>query len=79
MEPRILLNCTAAAALRKAKGRIKPMREEGKIDLGMPTLIELPEIEDCAALCAGLGLQFIELNMNMPQYQADILDVVLLT
>lgn len=55
------------------------MREEGKIDLGMPTLIELPEIEDCAALCAGLGLQFIELNMNMPQYQADSLDVGLLT
>ncbi len=38
-------------------------------DLGMPTLIEIPEIEDCAALCAGLGLQFVELNMNMPQYQ----------
>ena len=38
-------------------------------DLGMPTLIEIPDIEDCAALCAELGLQFLELNMNMPQYQ----------
>lgn len=38
-------------------------------DLGMPTLIEMPELEDCAALCAELGLQFLELNMNMPQYQ----------
>lgn len=38
-------------------------------DLGMPTLIEIPEIEDCAALCAELRLQFLELNMNMPQYQ----------
>lgn len=42
---------------------------------GMPTLIELPEIEDCAALCARLGLQFIEFNMNLPQYQPDTIDV----
>ena len=48
-------------------------------DLGMPTLIEIPEIEDCAALCAELGLQFVELNMNMPQYQIDRLDVDRLT
>lgn len=43
-------------------------------DLGMPTLIEIPEIEDCAALCAELGLQFVELNMNMPEYQTGSLD-----
>lgn len=43
-------------------------------DLGMPTLIEISEIEDCTALCAELGLQFVELNMNMPQYQIDRLD-----
>lgn len=40
-------------------------------DLGMPTLIELPEPEDCARLCRELGLQFVELNMNLPQYQTD--------
>lgn len=40
-------------------------------DLGMPTLIELPELEDCARLCRELGLQFIELNMNLPQYQIE--------
>lgn len=45
------------------------------MDLGMPTLIEIPEIEACAALCAELGLQFVELNMNMPQYQTHSLDV----
>lgn len=41
---------------------------------GMPTLIELPEIEDCAALCRELDLDFIEFNMNLPQYQPDTLD-----
>ena len=44
------------------------------MDLGMPTLIELPEVEDCAALCAELDLQFVELNMNMPQFQTDSLE-----
>ena len=41
------------------------------MELGMPTLIELPELADCAELCRELGLQFIELNMNLPQYQTD--------
>ncbi len=36
---------------------------------GMPTLIELPDMEGCARLCAELGLQFVEFNMNLPQYQ----------
>lgn len=40
-------------------------------ELGMPTLIELPELADCAKLCRELGMQFVELNMNLPQYQAD--------
>ena len=46
------------------------------IDVGMPTLIELPEIDDCASLCRELGLQFIELNMNLPQYQVNAIDLV---
>lgn len=42
---------------------------------GMPTLIETSTLEECAKLCAELGLDFIELNMNMPQYQLDKIDV----
>ena len=48
------------------------------IDLGMPTLIGLPRLDDCGALCRELGLQFIELNMNLPQYQTDRLDAAAL-
>ncbi len=43
--------------------------------LGMPTLLELPQLEDCAGLCRALGLQFVELNMCLPQYQVEKLDV----
>lgn len=43
-------------------------------DFGMPTLIELPDPENCGALCRELGLQFVELNMNLPQYQTDRID-----
>lgn len=42
---------------------------------GMPTLIETSALEECAKLCAELELDFIELNMNMPQYQLDKIDV----
>ncbi|MDE5990966.1 MAG: sugar phosphate isomerase/epimerase [Clostridia bacterium] len=42
---------------------------------GMPTLIETNEIQDCAKLCRDLGLSFVELNMNLPQYQHDKIDV----
>lgn len=41
---------------------------------GMPTLIELPEMEDCAALCRELGLEFVEFSMSLPQYQPDRLE-----
>jgi sugar phosphate isomerase/epimerase len=36
--------------------------------LGMPTLIEMPDIGPTIALCQRLGLDFIELNMNMPEF-----------
>lgn len=39
------------------------------LTFGMPTLIETESLEDCAALCSRLGLKFIEINMNFPQYQ----------
>lgn len=42
---------------------------------GMPTLIETSTLEECAKLCAELELDFIELNMNLPQYQPDKIDV----
>ena len=42
---------------------------------GMPTLIETSTLEECAKLCAELGLDFIELNMNLPQYQLPKIDV----
>ena len=42
---------------------------------GMPTLIETSTLEECAKLCAELGLDFIELNMNLPQYQLHKIDV----
>lgn len=40
----------------------------------MPTLIELPDAESCAALARELGLKFVELNMSFPQYQPETLD-----
>ncbi len=46
---------------------------------GMPTLLETPTLEACASLCADLGLSFIELNMNMPQYQTEGMDIKLLS
>lgn len=36
--------------------------------LGMSTLIELENMAQTAELCEGLGLDFIELNMNMPMF-----------
>lgn len=41
---------------------------------GMPTLIENRTLEENAALCGSLGLRFIELNMNLPEYQVDALE-----
>ncbi len=36
--------------------------------LGMPALIELPDINSNIAICKDLGLSFIELNMNIPDF-----------
>ncbi len=41
----------------------------------MPTLIETNTLDACAALCKNLDLDFIELNMNLPQYQPDKIDI----
>ena len=44
------------------------------IQFGMPTLIENKTLEDNVNLCKELGLKFIELNMNFPEYQTDRLE-----
>lgn len=41
---------------------------------GMPTLIENKTLHDNIMLCKELGLHFIELNMNFPEYQIDKLE-----
>lgn len=43
------------------------------MDFGMPTLIEQDNIEEAAELCHELGLDFIELNMNLLQYTVESL------
>jgi sugar phosphate isomerase/epimerase len=40
----------------------------------MPTLVENRTLEENTALCRSLGLQFIELNMNFPEYQTEQLE-----
>ncbi len=45
------------------------------MQFGMPTLIELRSIEENASLCRELGLDFVEFNMDMPEYQVDRLDI----
>ncbi len=42
---------------------------------GMPALVETKSLEECAALCEELSLSFIELNMNLPQYQLENIEV----
>lgn len=37
----------------------------------MPTLIEIKSLESCAALCRELGLAFVEISMDMPEYQEE--------
>lgn len=46
------------------------------MDFGMPVLIEINDLEETAALCRKLGLKFIELNMNLPQYQVEELEQI---
>ena len=44
------------------------------MQFGMPTLIECHTLEDNLMLCRELGLSFIELNMNFPEYQVHYLE-----
>lgn len=47
------------------------------MEFGLPTLIESSPPEKSAALCRRLGLNFIELYMNLPEYQPGRLEDVL--
>ena len=44
------------------------------MQFGMPTLIENRTLEENISLCRELGLRFIELNMNFPEYQVHCLE-----
>ncbi len=44
------------------------------MDFGMPTFIG-KTIEECAAHCQQLGLQFVEISMDFPEYQPERIDV----
>lgn len=46
------------------------------MQFGMPTLIENHTLEDNIRLCRRLGLQFLELNMNFPEYQIHELESI---
>ena len=44
------------------------------IQFGMPTLIENRTLQENIILCSRLGMRFIELNMNFPEYQIEELE-----
>ena len=46
------------------------------MQFGMPTLIENKTLEDNISICSSIGLKFIELNMNFPEYQVDELEQI---
>lgn len=46
-----------------------------KLEWGMPFLIELKDLGECVSVAKELGLDFIEINMNLPQFQAERIDV----
>jgi len=42
---------------------------------GAPTMVEMENLEQAAEVCRKLGLDFLELNINFPQYSLEKLDV----
>ncbi len=44
------------------------------MQFGMPTLIENNSLTENLELCKKCGLNFVELNMNLPEYQAERLE-----
>ena len=70
--PPVKRNTARAYKKREAPMETKP--KPGPCEFGMPTLLETGTVEACAALCRELGLRFVELNMNLPQYQPERID-----
>ena len=46
------------------------------LEYGMPTLIENQTLQENINLCKELGLSFVEINMNFPEYQIDKIEDV---
>jgi len=46
------------------------VNEERNMEWGIQTLIEAPSPEDSASLCRELGFDFVELSMDLPDYQS---------
>lgn len=44
------------------------------MDYGMPSLIELKTLEENCRLCSSLNLDFLEINMNFPEFQTESFD-----
>lgn len=44
------------------------------LKIGAPTMVEMETLEQGAKVCADLGLDFLELNINFPQYLLPKLD-----
>ena len=42
---------------------------------GMPTLVECKDIYDCCEVARECGLDFVEINMSFPQYQAENMNI----
>ena len=53
------------------------MEDTRIMDFGMPTLIGCASFDESVALCQRLGLNFVELNMNLPEYQSARLEAAL--
>lgn len=54
---------------------IMPREVVKLLKLGMPTMVEMQTIEEGAALAKELGLEFLELNINFPQFTLETLNV----
>jgi len=50
---------------------MEKLRIQEKYKIGIPTLLELPTLNENINFCREYGLNLLELNMNLPQFQND--------